>query len=93
MFDLMLNCWIASPGVNDRQKGHTDEYTGESVLGTCFLFHLGKPSAIEVMINNVQNLLLKILLWQYCNVLSKTVQVRQDGHDAWFVEFAEVEYF
>merc|ERR1719270_959704 len=48
---------------NDRQKGHTDEYTGENVLGTCFLFDLGKPSAIEV---------------------------RQDGHDAWFVEFAQV---
>ena len=48
---LILNCWLASPGVNDRQKGHTDEYTGESVLGTCFLFHLGKPSAIEVTID------------------------------------------
>ena len=37
--------------MNDRQKGHTDEYTGESVLGTCFLFDLGKPSAIEVIID------------------------------------------
>ena len=37
--------------MNDRQKGHTDEYTGESVLGTCFLFDLGKPSAIEVTID------------------------------------------
>ena len=42
---------VASLGVNDRQKGHTDEYTGESVLGTCFLFDLGKPSAIEVIID------------------------------------------
>ena len=39
-------------------------YTGESVLGTCFLFDLGRPSSIEI---------------------------RQDGHDAWFVEFASVE--
>jgi len=47
---LFLGCWfvLICSGVNDRQKGHTDEYTGENVLGTCFLFDLGKPSAIEV---------------------------------------------
>ena len=45
IFDISQLC----AGVNDRQKGHTDEYTGESVLGTCFLFNLGKPSAIEVI--------------------------------------------
>ena len=65
--------------MNDRQKGHTDEYTGETVLGTCFLFQLGKPSAIEVV---MVILSLKIF---------KNVQVRQDGHDAWFVEFAQVK--
>ena len=59
---LSLWCWIAKLlvlGVNDRQKGHTDEYTGESVLGTCFLFDLGKPSAIEV----IRIFMLEIFLW------------------------------
>ena len=75
--------------MNDRQKGHTDEYTGESVLGTCFLFNLGKPSAIEV-ISDVERLVTENAFVPDCN--RKHVQVRQDGHDAWFVEFAEVEY-
>ena len=38
----------------------------------------------------LKDLLLKILFLPDCN--RKNVQVRQDGHDAWFVEFAEVEY-
>ena len=75
-----LSCWIASPGVNDRQKGHTDEYTGESVLGTCFLFNLGKPSAIEVIFPNV---------FENCNGIS--VQTFGHwGHDWWWWNVANV---
>ena len=50
-----LSWMLICSGVNDRQKGHTDEYTGENVLGTCFLFDLGKPSAIEVHKHFTQN--------------------------------------
>merc|ERR1712127_767358 len=39
--------WLFS-GVNDRQKGHTDVYTGEATLGACFLFDVGRPKNILI---------------------------------------------
>ena len=68
----------------------TDNTAGK--IGTCFLFDLGKSSAIEVMIDEDLIIDAEIFLKIMTTKLNLTVQVRQDGHDAWFVEFAQVEY-